>query len=66
MTEQQGYVLRLKAKAERRLKAGHLWVYSNEVDVQKTPLKNLPEGAQGRVESANGKTLGAAVFGPIN
>lgn len=30
--------LRLKANAERRLRAGHLWVYSNEVDVAATPL----------------------------
>src|SRR5690606_4591896 len=30
--------LRLKANADRRLRAGHLWVYSNEVDVAATPL----------------------------
>ena len=30
--------LRLKANADRRLRAGHLWVYSNEVDVVATPL----------------------------
>ena len=34
-------VIRLKAKSERRLKGGHLWVYSNEVDIQTTPLKGL-------------------------
>ncbi|MFA5732469.1 MAG: hypothetical protein WC934_10765, partial [Acidithiobacillus sp.] len=31
-------VLRLRPKEDRRLRAGHLWVYSNEIDVQKTPL----------------------------
>ena len=30
--------LRLKANADRRLRAGHLWVYSNEIDVAATPL----------------------------
>ena len=29
--------LRLKANADRRLRAGHLWVYSNEVDTAATP-----------------------------
>ena len=57
-------VLRLKAKTERRLKGGHLWVYSNEVDTQATPLKNLPSGAEVVVESAAGKALGVAVVSP--
>lgn len=30
--------LRLKANADRRLRAGHLWVYSNEIDVANTPF----------------------------
>lgn len=56
--------LRLKPKAERRLKSGHLWVYSNEVDIEKTPLKSLPNGAQVRVETAAGKVLGTAIVSP--
>jgi hypothetical protein len=28
--------LRLKANADRRLRNGHLWVYSNEIDVAAT------------------------------
>ena len=36
--------LRLKANAERRLRAGHLWVYSNEVDVAATPLSLFAAG----------------------
>ena len=39
--------LRLKKNADRRLKAGHLWLYSNEIDIQATPLKGLEPGAQG-------------------
>ena len=32
--------LRLNKNADRRLKAGHLWIYSNEVDIKETPLKS--------------------------
>ena len=56
--------LRLKAKAERRLKGGHLWVYSNEVDIAITPLKNMTAGSEVVVEAANGKALGVAVVSP--
>ena len=34
----------LKKNEERRLGAGHLWVYSNEVDNKKTSLKELDAG----------------------
>ena len=57
-------VIRLKAKSERRLKGGHLWVYSNEVDIQATPLKGLENGSQVVIEAANGKPLGTAVVSP--
>ena len=30
--------LRLKPREEKRLAAGHLWVFSNEVDTVRTPL----------------------------
>ncbi len=58
------HTLRLNPKAERRLKGGHLWVYSNEVDTAVTPLKGLPAGAEVVVETAAGKALGAAVVSP--
>ena len=38
--------LRLKANADRRLRAGHLWVYSNEIDVAATPLNLFQPGDQ--------------------
>ena len=56
--------LRLNPKAERRLKGGHLWVYSNEVDVAVTPLKGLVAGTEVVVEAAGGKALGVAVVSP--
>lgn len=57
-------VLRLKPKAERRLLGGHLWVYSNEVDIQATPLKQFSAGDQAVIETSSGKALGSAVMHP--
>ena len=37
-------VLRLKPNQDRRLRAGHLWIYSNEVDTAGTPLKSFQAG----------------------
>ena len=56
--------LRLKKNADRRLKAGHLWLYSNEIDTDATPLKGLEPGQQVVVEAANGKALGVAYVNP--
>lgn len=53
-------VIRLKKNEERRLKAGHLWIYSNEVDVAQTPIKELPPGVQVRIEGHSGQPLGTA------
>ncbi|MGE7994395.1 class I SAM-dependent rRNA methyltransferase, partial [Pseudomonas sp. NPDC089554] len=58
--------LRLKANADRRLRAGHLWVYSNEVDVAATPLQGLKAGQQAILEAANGKPLGVVALSPNN
>ena len=52
--------LRLKKNEERRLKQGHLWIFSNEVDTAVTPLKNFEAGQQVIVEASNGKALGTA------
>jgi 23S rRNA (cytosine1962-C5)-methyltransferase len=56
--------LRLKPHEERRLRAGHLWVYSNEVDTVKTPLIAFEPGALCRVLDARGKALGVASINP--
>ena len=58
--------LRLKANAERRLRAGHLWVYSNEVDVAATPVNGFQPGDQAILEMANGKPLGIVGVSPNN
>ena len=58
--------LRLKANADRRLRAGHLWVYSNEVDVAVSPLQGFQAGQQAVLESASGKPLGIVALSPNN
>jgi 23S rRNA (cytosine1962-C5)-methyltransferase len=56
--------LRLKKGADRRLRAGHLWVYSNEVDIIATPLKTMPVGSEVVVEDAGGKFVAMATVNP--
>ncbi|MCM2972341.1 MULTISPECIES: class I SAM-dependent rRNA methyltransferase [Larsenimonas] len=56
--------LRLKKNADKRLKAGHLWLYSNEIDNDQSPLKAFEPGAQAIVEAAGGKALGVAYINP--
>jgi len=58
--------LQLNKNADRRLSGGHLWIYSNEVDVKKTPLKNFQAGEQVLLQSSHGKTLGVAMINPNN
>lgn len=56
--------LRLKAQEERRLREGHVWIYSNEVDIAATPLKAFEPGQQAVVEDSKGKALGIAIVNP--
>jgi 23S rRNA (cytosine1962-C5)-methyltransferase len=56
--------LRLRPKEDRRLRAGHLWIYSNEIDVVKTPLNAITPGSVCRIEDAQGKALGLAHVNP--
>ena len=58
--------LRLKANPDRRLRAGHLWVFSNEVDVAVTPLNAFASGDQAILEAAGGKPLGVVALSPNN
>ncbi len=56
--------LQLKRHEERRLRAGHLWVFSNEIDVVATPLKTFAPGAIARVLSSKGEFLGYGYVNP--
>lgn len=57
-------VLRLKAKEDRRIKGGHLWIYSNEIDIKATPLKNFQPGQLVRIENHRGEFLGIGYVNP--
>jgi 23S rRNA (cytosine1962-C5)-methyltransferase len=56
--------LRLKRGEDRRLSAGHLWVFSNEVDVAATPLTAFQTGAPCRIVSDRDKFLGYGYVNP--
>ncbi len=56
--------LRLKRNEDRRLTAGHLWVFSNEVDTQQTPLGKFKAGELVRVLAHNDRALGIAYVNP--
>ena len=56
--------LRLKSNSDRRLRSGHLWVYSNEIDTKLSPLSDFKTGDQVIVETASGKPLGVALMSP--
>ena len=56
--------LRLKRNEDRRLHAGHLWVFSNEVDTRQTALTKFTPGALVRVLAHNDKALGLAYVNP--
>jgi 23S rRNA (cytosine1962-C5)-methyltransferase len=48
----------LKPREERRLQAGHLWVFSNEVDTAATPLTAFAPGDHVSVRSSGDRFLG--------
>ncbi|OYQ18239.1 class I SAM-dependent rRNA methyltransferase [Elstera cyanobacteriorum] len=56
-------LVRLQEGRERRVRNGHPWIYSNEI--QMTPaVKALPPGGLVRVEDAQGTALGTFGFNP--
>jgi 23S rRNA (cytosine1962-C5)-methyltransferase len=57
-------VLRLKRNEDRRLHAGHLWIFSNEVDTGQTPLPKFEAGELVRVLAHNDRALGVAYVNP--
>jgi len=57
-------ILRLKRNEDRRLSAGHLWVFSNEVNTAETPLTAFKPGDLCRVMSQRDKFMGYAYVNP--
>jgi 23S rRNA (cytosine1962-C5)-methyltransferase len=56
--------LALKPREERRIQDGHLWVFSNEVDVAATPLTAFEPGQQVQLRSSGDRFLGYAYVNP--
>ncbi len=56
--------LNLKPRMEKRLRGGHVWVYSNEIDTQTTPLKGLEPGAIVDVYGSRGHFQGRGTVNP--
>lgn len=54
----------LKKNEDKRLRLGHLWVFSNEVDTQRTPLNLYNAGELVKVCASDGKILGTAYINP--
>jgi 23S rRNA (cytosine1962-C5)-methyltransferase len=54
----------LKKNEERRLRNGHLWVFSNEVDVERTPLTAFEPGQAVVIQASDGKPLGSGYVNP--
>ncbi|WP_305909353.1 class I SAM-dependent rRNA methyltransferase [Methylomarinum sp. Ch1-1] len=56
--------LLLKKHEDKRLRKGHLWVFSNEVDNKRSPLEQFAPGDLAVVKDHAGKALGAAYVNP--
>ncbi len=56
--------LRLKKNEDRRLRAGHLWVFSNEVDTGKTPLTAFEAGQLIEIQDHRGEVIGNGYVNP--
>ena len=54
----------LKKNEDRRLRAGHLWVFSNEVDIARTPLKAFTPGQAVEIKASNGHLIGTGYVNP--
>lgn len=56
--------LLLRKGEDRRLRGGHMWVFSNEVDIARTPLSGFTAGQAVRIADAGGKTIGTGYVNP--
>jgi 23S rRNA (cytosine1962-C5)-methyltransferase len=56
--------LRLNKNEDRRLRAGHVWVFSNEVDARATPLTAFEAGQPVLIEDAAGHAIGSGYVNP--
>ncbi|EMG37343.1 SAM-dependent methyltransferase [Desulfocurvibacter africanus PCS] len=56
--------LYLKKNEDRRIRAGHLWIFSNEVDTARSPIKSFSPGEETRVVDSAGGFVAMAYVNP--
>lgn len=54
----------LKKNEDRRLRTGHLWVFSNEVDTVRTPLTAFAAGEAVEIHAHDGRFIGSGYVNP--
>lgn len=54
----------LKKNEDKRLRHGHLWVFSNEIDTLRSPLEQFAPGDLVQVLASTGKAMGTAYINP--
>src|SRR6185312_4568996 len=65
MTQEIAYpALYLKRNEDARLRAGHLWVFSNEVDVKRSPLTEFEPGELCVIVDSHDKPIGIGYVNP--
>ena len=63
-TTQPMNILRLKKREDKRIRSGHPWIYSNEINNTATPLKLFVPGAVVTVQANDDTLLGKAYINP--
>ncbi|MDO9241872.1 MAG: RlmI/RlmK family 23S rRNA methyltransferase, partial [Methylicorpusculum sp.] len=56
--------LYLKKNEDKRLRKGHVWVFSNEVDTHRSPLDQFAPGDLVNIVTDDGKPVGTAYVNP--
>ncbi|OGT25760.1 MAG: hypothetical protein A3I77_03345 [Gammaproteobacteria bacterium RIFCSPLOWO2_02_FULL_42_14] len=56
--------IRLKKDADRRIKAGHRWIFSNDIDTSATPLKQYQPGEWVVIENAMQNPIAIGYINP--
>jgi 23S rRNA (cytosine1962-C5)-methyltransferase len=56
--------LKLKRHEDQRIRSGHAWVFSNEIDTSSTPLQAVPPGSACRIVDSRGRFLAHALINP--
>lgn len=54
----------LKKNEDRRLRQGHLWIFSNEIDTKRSVLNDFEPGQLVNILAADDKALGSAYINP--